>query len=224
MSDLHGTLIPISEFQPCEVVFICGDISPLNIQANDKKMKRWLFNTFKPWCEALPCDKVFFIAGNHDWIALRDLEFMKAVFPMDEKVTYLNHEKASYMSKDGKEYKIFGTPFCKQFCNWAFMEEDDELAKLYLAIPDDLDILLSHDQPYGYGDIILQETYWNEGQHIGNKSLVEAVLTKQPKYMLCGHLHSTTHECVEILQTKRYNVSLKDEYYDVAYEPLYLDI
>lgn len=206
------------------MAFICGDISPLNIQANDRKMKKWLVGTFKPWCEALPCDKVFFIAGNHDWVALRDSEFMRAVFPMDGKVTYLYHEKVSYVSKEGKEYKLFGTPFCKQFGNWAFMEEGDELAKLYTAIPYDLDILLSHDQPYGYGDVILQEIYWNEGRHIGNKPLLEAVFVKQPKYMFCGHLHATTHECVEIIQTKRYNVSLKDEYYDMVYKPLYLDI
>lgn len=224
MSDLHGDLPRVDTFEECEVAFICGDFSPLNIQANDKKMKKWLAGTFKPWCEALPCDKVFFIAGNHDWVALRDPEFMKTVFPIDEKVTYLCHEKASYISKEGKEYKLFGTPFCKQFCNWAFMEEDDELAKLYLAIPDGLDVLLSHDQPYGYGDIILQKIYWNEGEHIGNKPLLETVFVRQPRYMFCGHLHSTTHECVEIVQTKRYNVSLKDEYYNMVYEPLYLDI
>lgn len=224
MSDLHGDLPRVNTFEECEVAFICGDFSPLNIQANDKKMKKWLAETFKPWCEALPCDKVFFIAGNHDWVALRDPEFMRTVFPMEEKVTYLYHEKASYTSREGKEYKLFGTPFCKQFCNWAFMEEDDELAKLYLAIPDGLDILLSHDQPYGYGDIILQEIYWNEGEHIGNKPLLETVFVRQPRYMFCGHLHSTTHKCVEIVQTKRYNVSLKDEYYDMVYEPLYLDI
>lgn len=224
MSDLHGTLPKADSFEECEVAFICGDISPLNIQANDKKMKKWLSGTFKPWCEALPCDKVYFIAGNHDWIALRNSDFMESIFPAEGKVTYLCQSGATYTSKDGKDYKIFGTPFCKQFCNWAFMEEDEELAKLYLAIPNDLDVLLTHDQPYGYGDVILQNIQWNDGEHIGNKPLLEAVFMKQPKYMFCGHLHSTTHECIQIVQTKRYNVSLKDEYYDEVYKPLYLDI
>lgn len=223
MSDLHGSLIQTSEFHPCEVVFICGDISPLNIQANDRKMKKWLVNIFKPWCEALPCNKVYFIAGNHDWVALRDPDFMKTIFPHDEKVTYLCQEMAVY-NYDGKDYTIFGTPFCKQFCNWAFMEEDEELAKLYSVIPDNLDILLTHDQPYGYGDVVLQPISWNDGAHIGNKPLLEAVFTHEPKYMFCGHLHSTTHDCVQIAETKRYNVSIKDEYYDIAYAPLYLEI
>ncbi len=224
MSDLHGDLLRVNTFKECEVVFICGDFSPLNIQADDKKMKKWLVEVFKPWCEALPCDKVFFIAGNHDWISLRNQEFMKSVFPRDEKVSYLCQDLAIYTSREGKDYTIFGTPYCHQFGNWAFMEEDEELTKLYMSIPNDLDILLSHDQPYGYGDILLQNTAWNDGSHIGNKSLLEAIFIRQPKYMFCGHLHSTTHECVEIVQTKRYNVSLKDEYYDMVYEPLYLDV
>ena len=68
LSDCHGLLLPIEEFEPCELVCICGDISPLNIQANHKKMRKWLREEFKPWCESLPCDKVIFIAGNHDRI------------------------------------------------------------------------------------------------------------------------------------------------------------
>ena len=224
MSDLHGDLPRTELFEECEVAFICGDFSPLTIQANDKKMKKWLADTFKPWCKALPCKKVYFIAGNHDWIAFRHPEFMHSVFPKEGKVTYLCQELAVYTSEDGEEFKIFGTPYCKQFCNWAFMEEDSELAKLYLAIPNDLDVLLSHDQPYGYGDIILQPIAWNDGSHIGNKPLLEAVFTRQPRYMFCGHLHSTTHDCVLISKTQRYNVSLKDEYYQNTYEPLYLDI
>lgn len=224
MSDLHGSLIPTSEFTPCEVVFICGDISPLNIQANDRKMKKWLAGTFKPWCEALPCNKVFFIAGNHDWVCLRDSDFMRSIFPMDSKVTYLCQDKTVYQSEDGKEYSLFGTPYCRQFCNWAFMEEDEVLYQLYQAIPQNVDILLTHDQPYGYGDIILQHTYWNTGENLGNKPLLEAIFIKQPKYMFCGHLHASTHDCVEIMQTKRYNVSIKDENYEVVYEPLYLEI
>lgn len=66
MSDLHGTLLPVNDyFEPCELVCICGDISPLHIQLNHRKMQKWLKEEFKPWCEALPCDKVIFIAGNH---------------------------------------------------------------------------------------------------------------------------------------------------------------
>lgn len=223
MSDLHGDLPAVDSFEECEVAFICGDFSPLNIQANDRKMRKWLIDDFKPWCEALPCKKVFFIAGNHDYIAYRDQGFMYSTFPSDSKVEYLCDDYIEY--EDGKVvYSIYGTPWCKQFYNWPFMASDEELTELFSHIPTDLDILLTHDQPYEYGDILLQDVPWNNGRHIGNKSLVKAVLEKQPKYMLCGHLHSTTHDCIEIEKTKRYNVSLKDESYNPVYKPLYLEI
>ena len=66
LSDLHVTLLPVEYyFEPSELFCIWGDISPLNIQANHKKMRKWLIEELKPWCESLPCDKVIFIAGNH---------------------------------------------------------------------------------------------------------------------------------------------------------------
>ena len=224
LSDIHGTLLPKEEFQPCDLICICGDISPLNIQTNHKKMRKWLVDEFKPWCESLPCDQVLFIAGNHDG-ALQNLDFMYSQFSTDSKVTYLFHEQYIYLSNEGKQYSIFGTPYCKLFGNWAFMEFNDKLDNLYKDIPNDLDILLSHDQPYGYGDILeIGSAPWADGTHIGNIPLATAVLKTQPRYMLCGHLHSTDHSCIEIGNTKRYNVSIKNEQYEIAYKPLMLEI
>lgn len=224
LSDLHGTLLPIEDyFEPCELVCICGDISPLNIQANHRKMRKWLVNEFKPWCESLPCDKVIFIAGNHD-SALANLDFMYTQFPKDKKVTYLFHESYTYTSQEGRDYTIFGTPYCKLFGNWAFMELDTRLAELYSDIPENLDILLTHDQPYGWGDIILDYTSWNTGDHIGNKPLTSAILIKKPRYQFNGHLHSCDHTLIEIGETKHYNVSIKNEKYEPVYDPLIIDI
>lgn len=222
ISDLHGYLP--TDIQPCEVVLICGDISPLDKQASDRKMRKWLSKEFKPWAESLPCKKVFFIAGNHDYVCYRDQGFMYSTFPSDCKIEYLCDDYAEYESEDGNTYTIYGTPWCKRFGRWPFMGDQEELEKLYMAIPYNLDILLTHDQPYGFGDILLQDIYWNTGEHIGNPALRDAIWLKQPKYLFCGHLHSTDHNEVPINQTKRYNVSLKDEYYETTYKPLYLEI
>ena len=221
LSDLHGDLIPIKE--ECDLICICGDIVPLQIQSGSRKTKHWLRNKFKPWCESLPCDKVLFISGNHD-LHTQDLEFMYSVFPKDDKVTYLFHEEYIY-NHNNREYHIFGTPYCKIFGDWAFMDTDERLRSLYNQIPEGLDILLTHDQPFGWGDTLEQKLYWNDTEeHIGNKPLVEAILSKQPEYLFCGHLHSTTHECIKIGKTKRYNVSIKDEMYNIAYPPLCISI
>ena len=225
LSDCHGLLLPIKEFEPCELVCICGDISPLNIQANHKKMRKWLTKEFKPWCEPLPCDKVIFIAGNHD-SALQNLDFMYTQFPKDKKVTYLFHENYVYTSKSGKEYHLFGTPYCKLFGNWAFMEMDSILENLYLAIPKNLDILITHDAPFGVSDIILQKDCpWYDGKtHIGNKPLSRVILKQSPRIVLHGHLHSTSREFEEWGNSKVVNCSIKDEKYNPVYKPLIIEI
>ena len=63
ISDLHGTL---PEINPCELLLICGDIVPLSAQGSTLYTSRWYKRVFKTWAENLPCDKVVFIAGNHE--------------------------------------------------------------------------------------------------------------------------------------------------------------
>ena len=221
ISDLHGYL---PELKPCELVLICGDSVPLEYQASSKKTKKWYDTTFRKWAGELPCDKVLFIAGNHELHFPGKKIIYESLFSKDDKITYLCHSEYIHKSKDGKEYKIFGTPYCKQFMNWAFMYPNEELEKLFKNIPNDLDILISHDNPYGYGDIVLQECPWADGSHIGNIPLAKAIEEKQPKYQFNGHLHSCDHSLIMIGNTKHYNCSIKDEQYNPVYEPLYLNI
>ena len=221
ISDLHGYL---PELKPCELVLICGDSVPLEYQASSKKTKKWYDTTFRKWTGELPCDKVLFIAGNHELHFPGKKIIYESLFSKDDKITYLCHSEYIHKSKDGKEYKIFGTPYCKQFMNWAFMYPNEELEKIFKNIPNDLDILISHDNPYGYGDIVLQECPWADGSHIGNIPLAKAIEEKQPKYQFNGHLHSCDHSLIMIGNTKHYNCSIKDEQYNPVYEPLYLNI
>ncbi len=223
MSDLHGYLPKVDT--PCDLILLCGDLIPLEDQGSTKSTKRWYFNEFKVWANQLPCNKVLFISGNHEIHHPNHIRLYKEEFNESCKVTYLCHEQYTYEALDGKEYKIFGTPYCHIFGRWAFMFPDDVLEREYSKIPENLDILMTHDQPYGYGDVLLQKDCpWANGEHIGNKPLAKAVLEKQPRYLFVAHLHSTDHECIEIGNTKRYNVSIKDEFYNPVYKPLYLEI
>lgn len=214
ISDLHGDLIDIS---PCNLLIICGDIVPLNRQTSGHKSLAWLRNKFLPWAIDLPCDKVIFIAGNHDWVAEKSSGHLFEMFPKYGKITYLFHEDYEY-----EGLKIFGTPYCQRFYNWAFMRDDEDLQQMYKCIPKDLDILITHDAPYGVSDILLQSGYTKE--HIGNKPLRDAILEKEPKYVLHGHLHSTSHEFELLGSSKVVNCSIKDEQYQLVYDPIYFEI
>lgn len=223
MSDLHGYL---PEINPCELVLICGDIVPLSFQGSSKLTYKWFSTTFKEWAENLPCQKVVFIAGNHELHFPNHYKEYKQLFNNDNKITYLCHEEYTYSGSDGKEYRIFGTPYCQEFGTWAFMLSASELVKLLMEIPSGLDILITHDQPYLYGDVLLQEGYNfdNDEDHIGNPLLLAAIETRKPRYQFNGHLHSCDHNKIVIEDTIHYNVSLKDETYQAVYSPLYLEI
>lgn len=221
ISDLHGYLP--EDIEPCELVLICGDISPLKIQGFNTLMREWIIEIFKPWCESLPCDKVIFIAGNHDFYLNSNHNFIKEQFSNDDKVTYLCNESYIYTSKEGKNYNIFGSPYCKVFGNWAFMRNDEILTELFSEIPENLDILITHDTPYGYSDICL-EAPWTNYEHIGNIPLRDAILEKSPAVSLSGHLHSASHEWIRIGNTKHINCSIKNEQYEPVYDYIVFDL
>lgn len=220
ISDLHGDLIDI---EPCDLVLICGDSVPLNIQSSSKRTLKWYSTKFKSWAESLPCEKVLFIAGNHE-LGFRGHQIIyEKLFNPENKVTYLCNTEYIHKHKD-KEYRIFGTPYCKKFGDWAFMYSSSVLWDLYDKIPENLDILISHDQPFEYGDVLLQEDCpWADGTHIGNKVLLGAIQRKQPVLQFNGHLHSCSKDPIKIGNTTHYNVSVKDEKYQLVYNPLYID-
>ena len=217
ISDLHGNLPTIEEV--AIIYCIAGDIMPLNIQSNDRKCRKWLKEEFIPWANNLPCSHVVLIAGNHDFVFQRmEKEAIDTIFE-GSKVIYLEN---SGVQLEG--LNIFGTPWCHQFGHWAFMADDDTLTELFKEIPENVDILLTHDAPYGTSDILFQNIAWNIGEHIGCVPLRDAIIEKKPKIVLHGHLHSTNHKKEVLVESDVYNVSLLDENYDLIYDPLILDV
>lgn len=221
MSDLHGYL---PEIDKCDLVLICGDIVSLRSQQYPKSCKKWYTGVFQPWVDSLPCDKVLFIPGNHEvGVEGHDDEYKKLFGPY-KKATILIHEPYEYLSDDGTFYKIFGTPYCKVFGNWAYMRPNSDLKEKFSEIPEGLDILLTHDVAYGYADQSLQDIGWGTEEHFGTVELRDAILEKKPKYHFSGHIHTADHNLIMIGDTKHYNVSYIDEKYNPAFKPLYLDI
>lgn len=218
MSDLHGYLPRI---KPCELVLLAGDLVDLYCQMSKPKLFRWYEHIFSEWANALPCDKVIFIAGNHE-VGLQGYEkSLKSIFR--DKVIFIHNENIRYLSRDNVEYNIFGTPYCKIFGNWAYNEQDTNLIKLYNKADSDTNIILSHDAPYGVSDVCLDPTLKNH-EHLGNEPLKNLIETIKPQYCFHGHLHSSNHDCEILNETKVYNCSLLDERYNPVYKPLYIKL
>ncbi len=221
ISDLHGNLS--FDVKKSDILFICGDIVPLKVQGFHDGSKKWFKKRFLPWCEKQDVEEIYIIGGNHDFFIANHsdelIEILKGT-----NVHYLEDTSATFTDENGKDYVIYGTPWCHQFGDWAFMGYSDEALKdIFRKMPDNVDILLTHDAPYGFSDVCEQDVGWNKHEHIGNKGLAEAVMEKKPKLLLHGHLHSSNHELEKMGDTEVYNVSLLDENYDLKFKPLYLD-
>ena len=220
-SDLHGYL---PEIEPCELLLICGDIVSLKHQRYSKSCKQWYTKVFQPWIDSLPCDKVLFIPGNHEVGVEGHEDEYRKLFSPTNKATILLHDYYEYLSNDGIVYKIFGTPYCKIFGNWAFMRTNSDLKEKFSEIPEGLDILLTHDVAYGYADQSLQDIGYGTDTHFGTVELRDAILEKKPKFHLSGHIHTANHNLIMIGDTKHYNVSYVDETYIPTFKPLYIEI
>ena len=219
-SDMHGQLD--FKVEQCDLVLICGDIVPLNIQNNPVKSEVWFTTKFIPWCMSLPCEQVLFVAGNHDFFLYQYGYRIRDRLKDNPFVRYLDCEACDFHG-----VTIYGTPLCKPFGRWAFMpsyEEQDRIYNRHLEAIGKIDIIMSHDAPYGVSDILLQkDCLWADGSHIGNEALRRFVEKAQPKLMVKGHLHSCNREKEMLGETEVYTVSLLNEDYKMVYEPQYFE-
>lgn len=165
---------------------------------------KWFKEVFTRWLDNLPVSQVVFIAGNHDFF-LQTEEGIKVVEEYEEEnpgVTYLQDMMTPLYTDDLGTITIYGSPWTPNLPGWAFQAWDDvapsaeNLAsyqralvpippsseELYEKIPENLDILISHGPPQGYGDKV-----WYE--HTGSQRLLEAIRKKKPRVVICGHIH-----------------------------------
>ena len=229
LSDMHGTLPKIEK--SFDLMLIAGDCVDLTCQRVVKLSEDWYLEEFLDWVDQLPFkdeqSKIILIAGNHDVGLEKMSSETKQLFLIaldkrsNSRVVYLENELYIYKHND-EEISIFGTPYCKIFGNWAFMGNDDWLKFQYSKIPEKVDILLTHDAPYGTSDRCYG---WLEhGRtpiHIGNEPLRDAIIDKNPIICIHGHLHSSNHDVETLANTKVYNVSILDENYEETYKPFY---
>jgi hypothetical protein len=196
ISDTHGNLPYI---KPCNVLCICGDILPLDIQENAAESFYWLSTAFFDWLNSLTVDCVLYVPGNHDF-CMQDEHLRKLVeshfADSSFKFAILVNESYTY-----EGIHFYGTPYINpitfQKGVWAF-----ESAGSY-DIPE-CDVLLSHDSP------------------LENPSLGHAALSKYKYAHFYGHWHTDQHRG----GSKQLNCAYVNDYYSVKsnFEPPTIEI
>ena len=141
-------------------------------------------NQFAEWFNEFPHRWKIVIAGNHD-IALQKYLGYSQIFGLFD-ITYLLD---TWTLLQGGP-KIWGSPFTPPFQSWAFMLEEDALARKFAMIPDDADVLVTHGPPAGVMDFTDLE-----GEYAGSHALLARVeqltddFSGRPLVHIFGHIH-----------------------------------
>lgn len=143
------------------------------------------FRTFACQFREAPFKYRIFVAGNHD----RFVESNRhdAIEMLGKDVIYLQDEQCSI-----EGYNIYGSPWVPAFCNWAFNADERQLELAADAVPEGLDILVTHGPPYGLMDDGLRFGYLHT--HIGSQPLARKLLKlhekdESPYLHIFGHNH-----------------------------------
>lgn len=135
------------------------------------------FAVFLPWLAALPHRHKVIVAGNHD--RCFEVSRPEAEARLPRGVHYLQD---SGIELDGVQF--WGSPWQPAYNDWAFnLKRGAPLAAKWALIPQDLDILVTHCPPAGYGD-----QSGMRGRH-GCLDLIERVREVRPAGHLFGHIH-----------------------------------
>jgi predicted phosphohydrolase len=203
VADLHGLLPPIP---PCDLLLVGGDVCPVDDHSSATQ-RAFLEGPFADWLEAVPAGEVVGVAGNHDLLAARDPALLDRL-----PWTYLSDSGATVGG-----VRIWGSPWTVTFGDFAFMEQDEDLALRFAAIPADLDVLLTHGPPLGVCD------WAARGANAGSAALLEAIERVRPGVCVFGHIHEGRGEGT-VAGIRCLNVSLVDERYVPRHDPVELEL
>lgn len=211
ISDTHGSHKKLDGFLPGGDLLICGG----DITGRGQKHE---IDSFCGWYHKIEGYKEkILIAGNHDWgFQKNESESLSLISDHNRKITYLKDQ--TYFIED-QEVTIYGSPWQPEFFNWAFNlpRYGNELEEKWKAIPENIDILITHGPPYG----ILDYAKFS-AKNVGCELLLARVKEIKPKIHIFGHIHEG-FGYVFNGDTHFINASVLDENYVFRNRPLTID-
>jgi len=186
---LHHDKITV---EPCDLLLHCGDATnvdscfdiniPLDKVIEEAKIE---FIEFLQWYSSLPAKEKIFTPGNHDIFCEKREPEARELCQQYGVILLINE---SYISNN---VKIFGSPNSNMVFNrFAFSSFDDkeDLGKIYGEIPEDVDILVTHQPPYGLMDEIIRK--FKVKDNVGSRELKRRLESLNDlKYHFFGHVH-----------------------------------
>ena len=213
ISDTHTKHMQIAEDLPGgDLIIHAGDMMNSGYAPID-------IDDFCKWynSDAIDYDHKIFIAGNHDrYFQLHPEETMEIV----NSYKWIDYLQDSCIEIETPEQmvKIYGSPWQPWFHNWAFNlpRGGSELEAKWDAIPEDVDILITHGPAQGTLDT--SGAPYNE-PNLGCELLTKRIKQLKPKIHVCGHIHGG-HGYVFDGHTHFINASVLNERYSYVNKPV----
>lgn len=240
LADQHGSL---PDVPGCDLLIVAGDLCPdwfpddvtaaptpangwriektgmVEARRDAARQYEWFLKVWLPWRNRQPAKFCILTWGNHDYCGRQINQRAGSIMLGTNTWAVVDAELLC------GPLRVWCTPWSSQYRDWAFVEPDPVLRDVYAAIPTGLDILVSHQPPAGYCDIGDKQGLRG---HFGSDALVDAIDQKQPRIVVCGHLHGGYgREALPIgggATVQVYNVAVLDEAYRVAHAPTVINV
>lgn len=217
VSDQHGFTPHIPE---CDLLIVAGDqcvdkVGGAYARGCPTAQMDWFVDNWLPWRERQPAELCLMTWGNHDFCG--HLQQENVVTIGDRQTTAVIDAEVTVNG-----LRVWMMPWSHTWATWAFQKDPRRLQAHYDAIPEGIDIIVSHGPPYGYGDLAvdLEHGGW---VHAGEPGLVDAIDRVKPRLVVCGHIH-TGHgqfqrDGTTILNAAVVAGSTRTTAYELAHEP-----
>jgi Icc-related predicted phosphoesterase len=153
---------------PSELLVHAGDFSRTGTR--DETLR------FLDWFARFPAEKLL-IGGNWDRFAEQEPEAMQAACA-ERGIHWLVHQAATIAG-----LRVFGSPWTPRFRNMAWNADATQLEQHWQAVPEGLDLLVTHGPPKGILDRMIL------GAHVGDPALRTHTLRARPRVHVFGHIH-----------------------------------
>jgi len=230
LSDLHGHL---PEIPKCDLLIVAGDVCPDRIgpaMARDHpgEQKAWFDQHVRTWLAGSAATHKLLTWGNHDWCGEACSFASDAPDRASSRVLQIVVDQGTTVRIDGdgsgagRSLSVWATPWSNRFMHWAFMKPREALADVYAAIPAGIDILVSHQPPFGHGDLF-RHARTGAVEHLGSRELLAAIDRVRPRVVVCGHMHEG-QGCFDYDGVAIYNVSVVNDQYRLVRPPTVIDV
>jgi len=167
---------------------------------------------FDDWLGTLPFRHKLVIAGNHDLL-----------FDLEPEIARGHLTQATYLEDSGVSLEglnFWGSPVNSVGPGWAFSRERMvKISKHWDRIPENTDVLITHEPPYG----TLDKSHIL-AKHRGCQYLTGALLRVQPRLHIFGHIHGGHGRELAWDRTMMINCAVVNERRILAHDPTVVEL